>query len=297
MNRRHLGLTLALGVVLSACAGNPSPSPSVAPTPTPVASPSVAPSPSTEPSPSASDAGSGAIPVNGLGLVTTSDLRVRSKPEVSDDSKLLTPLLDNGRQVYVVAGPVAGSGYDWYQVQPINAANESEELPFGWVAAADKDGTPWLVAAAPECEAAPDTTTQFAALRPVIGLACYGDEELSFAARLVQPEATCGVDIGWTIDPDWLAGTCPQPKYLLAQTDNDESLNVAIDPDIDTTGLHPGVETADWQNVIVTGHFDDAAAQACKGVSNGEPVPLDPDQIVMLCRTAFVVSKIEPDGT
>ena len=155
MRHRHLGLIVALGVVLSACAGNASPSPSVPPTSTPEASPSdtPTPSPSPVPSPSPSDAGSGAIPVNGLGVVSTSDLRVRSKPEVSDASKLLTPLLDFGRQVYVVDGPVAGSGYDWYQVQPINTPGESEELPFGWVAAADKDGTPWLVTDAPECEA------------------------------------------------------------------------------------------------------------------------------------------------
>ena len=296
MNRRHLGLIVALGVVLSACAGNASSSPSVPPTSTPEASPSVAPSPSVEPSPSASpDAGS-EIPVGALGRVVTSDLRVRSKPEVSDDSKLLTPLLGNGRQVYVTAGPVTASGYDWYQVQPIDKPGESEELPFGWIAAADKDGTPWLVADAPECESAPDTAAAFAAVRPILGLACYGDEELSFAARLVQPEATCGIDLGWTIDPDWLASTCPQPTYLLAPPDSDEFLNLAIDPAIDTTGLEPGVEMADWQDVIVTGHFDDEAAQTCKGVSNGEPVPLDPDRIVLQCRSTFVVSKIEPDG-
>ena len=132
------------------------------------------------PSPSPSDAGSDAIPVNGLGVVTTNDLRVRSKPEVSDASELLTPLLDFGRQVFVVAGPVADSGYEWYQVQPINGPGESEELPFGWVAAADKDGTPWLVTDAPECDPAPKTAADFAAIRPILGLACYGNEELTF---------------------------------------------------------------------------------------------------------------------
>ena len=154
------------------------------------------------------------------------------------------------------------SGYDWYQVQPINTPGESEELPFGWVAAADKDGTPWLVSDAPECEAV-TTAAEFAAIRPILGLACYGNEELSFAARLVQPEATCGVDIGWTIDPDWLACTCPQPTYLLAQAETDEFLDVAFDPAIDTTGLEPGVESADWQAVTVTGHFDHDAAKTC----------------------------------
>jgi hypothetical protein len=294
MQRRHLGLIVALGVVLSACGTN-TPSPSVSPTSTPQTTPSVEPSPSALPSPSASE--EPVIAVNALGVVTTSDLRVRSKPEVSDDSELLTPLLDFGRQVYVVAGPVAASGYDWYQVQPINTPGESEELPFGWIAAADKDGTPWLVSDAPECESAPTTAAAFAEIRPIIGLACYGSEDLTFPARLIQPEATCGVDIGWTIDPDWLAGTCQQPKYLLAQVDNDEFLNVAFDPEIDTAGLEPGVETADWQDVTVTGHFDHDAAQACTGVSNGEPVPLDPAEIVLRCRSTFAITEVEPAGS
>ena len=291
MQRRHLGLIVALGVVLSAC-GTTTPSPSVPPTATPQASPSSEPSPSAEPSPSTEPV----IAVNGLGVVTTSDLRVRSKPEVSDDSELLTPLLDFSRQVYVVDGPVTASGYDWYQVQPINTPGESEELPFGWVAAADKDGTPWLVSDAPQCEAV-TTSAEFGAIRPILGLACYGNEELSFAARLVQPEATCGVDIGWTIEPDWLASTCPQPTYLLAQAESDEFLDVAFDPALDTTGLEPGVESADWQAVTVTGHFDHHAAKTCNGVSNGEPVPLDPDEIVLRCRSTFVVTDVEPVAT
>lgn len=295
MRLRHLGLVLAIGSIVAACGGTVTPSPSASPTSTATPPPSSTPSPSVTPSvsPEADDA----IPIGALGRVVTSDLRVRSKPEVSDASALLTPLLDNGRQVYVVAGPVAASGYDWYQVQPINAAGESEELPFGWVAAADKDGTPWLVADAPACEPAPTTAAAFATIRPIIGLACYGSEELTFPARLIQPEATCGVDIGWTIDPDWLAGTCPQPKYLLAQVENDEFLDVAFDPDLDTAGLEPGVETADWQDVVVTGHFDHHAAESCKGVSNGEPVPLDPAEIVMRCRATFAITEVQPAGS
>jgi len=66
----------------------------------------------------------------------TDDLRVRSKPEVSGSSELLTPLLDNGRQVYVVDGPVPGSGYEWYLVAPVQEAGD-EHAPFGWVAGAD----------------------------------------------------------------------------------------------------------------------------------------------------------------
>ena len=295
MRHRRLGLIVAIGLVVAACGGPAASSPSAAPTATPGSTSE--PSPSAVPpssSPSTSPADSGALAVDGLGAVVTDDLRVRSKPEVSDDSKLLTPLLDFGREVYVVDGPVAASGYDWFQVLPINKPGEFVELPFGWVAAADKDGSPWLAGDTPDCAPAPTTAAEFAAIRPVIGLACFGSDELSFPARLAQPEATCGVDIGWTIDPDWLAGTCPQPTYLIEGTDTTESLNVAIDPAIDKTGLHPGVEIADWQDVTVKGHFDDSAADTCKGVSNGEPVPLDPAQIVMLCRTAFVVSAIEP---
>ena len=75
-------------------------------------------------------------------------LRVRSRPEVSADSKKLTPLLAAGSRMLVVNGPVPADGYDWYEVRADNDL-------FGWVAAG-KDGEDWIAPAPPT---APTTST------------------------------------------------------------------------------------------------------------------------------------------
>jgi serpin B len=80
-------------------------------------------------------------------IVTVSDgLRVRSLPEVSDVSIKYDPLLALGTELQVIGGPVAGSGYTWYEValisQPLN-----DGIAQGWVAMAGKDGEPWIALA------------------------------------------------------------------------------------------------------------------------------------------------------
>ena len=84
------------------------------------------------------------IPPDTYARVVTDDLRVRSNPGVSDDSTKLEPLLQDGVQVVVLDGPVQASGYDWYLVQPTITSDTADPYPFGWVAAADKDGEPWI---------------------------------------------------------------------------------------------------------------------------------------------------------
>lgn len=271
----------------------PSALPSAPPSTPPAASPSVAPSHTPTARPAA------AIKVDGIAVVVTNDLRVRSKPRVADDSALLAPLLSDGREVFVVDGPVTASGFDWYQVQPLRATDEFVDLPFGWVAAAGKDGEPWLSGDGVRCPARPADFAAFMAIRPLIGLACFGDADLSVAARLGQPEATCGVDIGWTIEPDWLGSTCPHPTfYVVGLTATDQSFDAVLDPDLDVRGLHPGVEPPDLLDVRVTGHFDHRAAKTCRGVAYepGVKVPLSGPEVVLACRAQFVITAIKTTG-
>jgi hypothetical protein len=232
-----------------------------------------------------------------IALVVTNDLRVRSKPVVSDDSAKLTPLLQRGREVFVAAGPVAGSGFEWYQVEPVRAPDEFGDLPFGWVAAAGKDGEPWLEGGSFACPEAPTTYRAFVELRPLVGAACLSRQDLTFAARLEQPEATCGVDIGWTVEPDWLGSTCPQPKFLIADPTTTASFYSVLDPDIDFSALQPGVDPPDWIDVDVTGHFDDPAAETCAPVStDGTRPEIGAAEAVVGCRGQFVITAITPRG-
>lgn len=308
-----LALAVALAVCLAAC-GTSQPDPSrhsasPAPVPTgsllpvgsaePSSGPSLSPTavPSATPAPSAPT--SAAIPVGRIAVVVTNDLRVRSKPRVAADSKLQTPLLDKGRAVYVVAGPVEASGFAWYQVAPMRADDGFIDLPFGWVAAAGKDGEPWVEGDGYRCPSQPTGVSAFLAVPALAGLACFGKHDLSISGLLARPEATCGVDIGWTIAPEWLGSTCPQPMFYLADaTKAEASINLVLNPGIDVRHLDPGVEPPDWIAVRVTGHFDVRAAATCRGVVTepGTTIELSPAEIVLSCRATFVVTDIQRSG-
>jgi len=215
---------------------------------------------------------------------------------VSGASKKLDPLLQSGQPVFVVKGPIAGSGYHWYEVQPLGGAQTFPRLPFGWVAAADKTGEPWISGGGFVCPTTPKTFAAFFALEPLAWVACFGRKSMTFPARLADPEATCGVDIGWTVTPDWLASTCPQPKFIVFDPkSNENSIYSVIDPGLDTSAFRPGPEMKEWIAVNVTGHFDHKAAPTCKGIST-EPtvaVPIGRDEIITGCRATFVITGIK----
>jgi hypothetical protein len=308
-----VALAAILVVSLAACSGRQAddrrPSAVASPSAPGSALPSVSPSllvppsavPTTAPStPIASSPPAVVLDVDTLAMVVTDDLRVRSKPRVAADSALRTPLLQKGRQVFVVDGPVQASGYSWYEVAPIQAPGEFVELPFGWVAAAGTDGEPWLAAGGSRCPEKPADVAAFLAVPALAGLACFGRHDLAISGRLARPEATCGVDIGWTIEPEWLASTCPHPKFYLVDDDTTgASFGLVLNPGIDVADLDPGTEPPDWLDVLVMGHFDVRAAATCHGVVTelGTVIELSPAEIVLSCRATFVVTRIETSGS
>jgi hypothetical protein len=299
---RPLVLAAIVAVILVACGGTAAGS--AAPSGGPSAPPSIASSAPSSPSavPSTPVAASPSAPIapdlakDSIALVVTDGLRVRSQPRVAADSAMLTPLLDHGRRVYVVDGPVSASGYVWYEIVPIRTDTDHDDLPFGWVAAG-KDGEPWLSSEGFTCPALPADYATFATTPPLIALACFGHKSMSIAARIANPEATCGVSIGWDVDPSWLFSTCPQPPFLLEDpTRTDLSLNAVLDPKVDIHRLNPGPDVPEWLRVTVTGRFDHPAARTCHGVSDGEKVPLTPTEIVLDCRATFVISALKAAG-
>jgi len=215
---------------------------------------------------------------------------------VSDASEKLAPLLQRGQDVFVVKGPVEGSGYRWYEIQPFGYHVIDNPPPFGWVAAEDKTGEPWLTGGGFDCPKSPTTFAAFEALAPLAWVACFGRKSITFPARLGHPEATCGVEPGWTITPEWLASTCAQPEFFVVDPKKtDVSFFSVIDPGVDTRAFRPGVFPKDWIAVSVTGHFDDKAAPTCKGKSTDSSVkvPLGRDQIITGCRATFVITGIK----
>ena len=122
-------------------AGSPTPSQAtlpVTPTAAPSASPAATPAPTPTETPVALD------PFVGKVVFTVSDnLVVRSEPRVGDDSVMYKPWLPTGTELKVLAGPVSGSGFTWYEVEPVSFA-ALDGPGHGWVAMAGKDGEPWI---------------------------------------------------------------------------------------------------------------------------------------------------------
>jgi len=129
--------------------GSPAPSQATLPA-TPTAAPSASPAATSAPTPTATPVA--LDPFVGQVVVTVSDnLVVRSEPRVSDDSVMYKPWLPTGTELKVLDGPVSGSGFTWYEVEPVSFTALSGP-GHGWVAMAGKDGEPWI--ALPDAEIA-----------------------------------------------------------------------------------------------------------------------------------------------
>jgi hypothetical protein len=282
-----------------------SPEASVAAVAPPSFGPSLAPeSPSSDPSPEASS--SSGIPIDSIATAVTNDLRVRSRPEVSDASTLLTPLLQKGRRVFVVDGPVAGSGYDWYQVRPLPGPDTTsdlggydldEDVPFGWVAQASKEGEPWLAGGSFACPPPPtaDGVGFFGTLE-LEGLSCLGDTPVTVRGVLLARDGGCPPGDP-PIEPAWLNNsTCEVALFSigsLAEVDV-AGFDVALGPSVELPSVGNSADSPDTYDAEITGHFDDPAAQTCRRASSGNGVDaaMTADEIVLNCRATFVVTAL-----
>lgn len=277
-------LVLAAMSLLAACAqpGGASPSPSAASSPTrdATASPVVTATESGAP-----EATTGATPAPvGLAVdsiaevIATDPMVIRSEPRIAADSEIYEEQLTTGDRLFVTMGPIFESGYEWYQVQPIQRPPfmAEDELLFGFVAAASREGEPWLAAVTLSCPD-PPTIDDLIGLEPTERLHCYGDDELTFAGE----SSGCGIQDPATLDPGWFEN----PICLFGPS---ASLSVRIAPE----ATYPGPGSGTFQ---VTGHFDDPRARDCVWINDNPDIPEPPaDAVVLRCRMEFVATEIVP---
>jgi hypothetical protein len=226
-------------------------------------------------------------------VTVTDDLRVRTQPVVSDESGKLN-LLDLGTRAFVLAGPVIGSGYAWYQVAVPSITAEGGPL-VGWVAAAGKDGEPWLGPDRTACPATNELTfEQFAPLagQPVVhgGIACFGRGS-AHEGETVTVDAFARMiclDEPWTAEPNWLLAR----NRALILSDGERAVTAVrvLNPD-----ALPCNSLSDLMYRF-GGHFDDPSADECVGWGDtGGPGDLVTDVgAIYLCRTTFVVETMSP---
>jgi hypothetical protein len=211
------------------------------------------------------------------------------------------PLLWEGALAWVIEGPVQGSGYEWYRIDPMGEVDlqyHPDPPPQGWVAAASKDGEPWI-ADWRMCPLAPlDTVSDFDyPPQGLIGLSCNQSRTIEFVAMASRWEANCD-DGDWRllIEPAWFRG-CGY-RYVLDREGGYPQweraplfFTLAPEAEVDVS---PAIETGEWTSVRVTGHYDDPRAQGCTLAERDDAVsegPTDED-IVLSCRSQFVVTRL-----
>lgn len=234
--------------------------------------------------------------IDGLARVIADGLRVRSAPEVSAASERYEPLLDTGTMLFVIDGPVAGSGYDWYEVAPLDDGSDFNEFRYlgdltGWVASTARDGTPWIVGMRPVC---PDPGGFFedldvlGRLGALTALSCYAGESIEFRATEASVQFIDGY--GGPEDEPLPDPNYHPPMWLLlnftfwappswADAGLRQGFETVFDPVHFPTGQPELPEDSVWD---VVGHFDDQAAADC---AHGA--------VHLTCRTTFVVTSLD----
>jgi hypothetical protein len=223
--------------------------------------------------------------------VTIADdgLRMRSLPAIGGASRRYAPLLPAGIELYVLDGPVDADGYAWYQVAPIGT-----DFPnaWGWVAAASRDGEPWLTSGSTICPPLPADVTMLYAYDFGTEMACFGREPITLIGRILA--CNCEMDPGeniaprsfrWQFMPDHAGPLLLTPPGTQSTSDYMSYaalLRLATDaatPDSIPVG----------EDVQVTGMFDHPAAADCRYDEEfdgeAEPSPY--------CRGLFLVTSIK----
>ncbi len=318
---RRLLRTLVVAALVVACAPAIQPSavptdsvaPSLAPSPVPAPAsepPASAPPASEEPLPSSppaepSDPAPPSAPT-GLGpgviaKVVTDDLRVRTAPGVGGRSIRLEPLLQRGSTMYVVDGPVRRSGYAWFEVlffaetlTAVGSGRDAEQVETGWVAAAGKDGEPWIDVARFDCPPTPATFTDLRAVAadPELAIACFGGTPITVEALLLDCDrAGEPADRGWcemdTGSPAFRPRWFDRSLVFLADPDGPLREDTAMELHAAPRGSVPD-PLPSGEVVAVTGQFDHPAARRCTVDHYFQT-----DQPSVYCRTVFAVTAID----
>ena len=153
------------------------------------------------------------------------------------------------------------------------------------------------------------------AMDPGQRLACFGRSAVTFQATTVATEVDC---VPIRVEPAWL--WCPPTAFLAppataaswprsdaaawthrSAAPDDTMMTAFVGVPMLEVYVAPGsgVDQAQFLPgaiMLVTGHFDDPAAAACRVVAQPAPdVQVPPAaEVVLVCREAFVVTSVRP---
>lgn len=296
MIRSHLATMLFLAVVVTGCAvaAQPSATPSFGAPSVPTESATAPPSATSSEAPAPPSAEPSAQlvvpqPTAPIGdnrdaiaeVIVDGGVRVRSLPSVDDVSTKYEPLLRRGDEVFVIGGPVAGDGYDWYLVQSLV---NNDRGPFGWVAFESRDGETWIEDQSDtDCAAVRKDPRRYGVILDEVLIHCFGNGELEFE---LEAGMFCFPDDPALIAHDWLGLEC---GMLSGDACGTCGLRVAAHPD---SGFEIPRDHARW---AIRGHFDDPAAAECAPGPDADPNRIE-QAAVHACRSTLVLTSLERLG-
>jgi hypothetical protein len=221
-------------------------------------------------------------------VTTTDGLRVRSRPIIDDTSEKLSPLLASATRLFVLQGPVAGSGYDWYQVVAPGISRAGGGPMVGWIAVASKTGQAWAKALPLDCPA-PDTLVSLADMArlasgafPDGGLSCFAGRTITTRGNL---HLGCAPSRP-TPAANWLSQASAVSFVL---TDGVPTFTGRVRPE-DVQAFCNMPQDANWN---VEGHFDDPGSASCAAPAAADPAAL---AARYQCRSLFVVTLMLRNG-
>ena len=220
-------------------------------------------------------------------ITVTSGLRVRSLPLVDDSSVRFDPLLDQGTRLFVIDGPVLGSGYDWYRVVAPTVTRSDGQPMVGWVAVAGKTGEVWSAGVDLGCPAVdgPVSVADLVRLGSGAvadgGASCFGAVPIATTAAIAL---TCsGPDASATSTVNWLGMPA---RMTVRLTGGGASFDGRIHPDLAGRTACDQPTDGSW---VVRGHFQDPAAEGCAAGAATE----DAAQVARYrCGSIFVVTDL-----
>lgn len=282
-----LGIFLAMAVSGPDAVAVASPTPSASPTTAAATVPesSLAAPSSIAPSPT-SDAVA-IIPNRAIAVVTEEgdQLNLRTAPKRSAESIGQVPA---GSDLFIIGTPQPAEGFAWYRVAMLSDDATVGEI--GWVAT-PVQGDPWLAQVAVDC-GEPTAAPDLAPLHPLEVLSCFGRDDLTISGVISHPACTGCTDVRIVYEPDWLA-------YPVSWTFAGTNIAVRFAPAVERQ-FDPGSSEI---GVVLTGHFEDAAAPECRAFVDPAHVGTSPPpqlpataSLVLDCRATFVVTEVVDEG-
>ena len=211
--------------------------------------------------------------------VVTTDLVMRSAPGTGPDSVIYTRSLSAPMLLYLLDGPVAADGYEWFRVVRFEEYFTDIGLPgpnTGWVAGGGQDGEPWI---APWKGVCPEpNASELLTRSPIVALACFGDLELTLEGT-VGDCSDAGVGA-----PVFQRSCLLVPFGYQAQLPPGFGFYLA-------TSISP---VGRGEPVRVTGQHDHPAAPTCDDDITHLLDQTSPEAVLLSCRGAFVATEISP---